>query len=431
MTNSDSFNSSGLEPSKQQSASAPPSRRCTPLSAGAGVIRQSAGAPPSPPLSRPRWESTITATTLGLAIFLLTLSALAFAADTAAPSSPRSVRIREVTTVEGARENSLIGYGLVVGLHNTGDQQQTIFTTQMLANIMRRMGLQVPPTTIMVKNIAAVFVTASLPAFARAGTQMDVVASSVGDAKSLDGGTLLLTSLRGEDGQIYATAQGSLVIGGFSAGSSGVSKQINHPTVGRIANGAIVERDVAPDLHNLATLSLLLREADFANAQLIALRINAEFGRPIATADDSRRIQVACAGQNVPIMLARIQSLPVEISSPTRVVVNEKTGTIVMGRNARLGAVSILQGSLSIDISTVFEVSQPNPLSKTGTTEVVPQTTVNAHDTPTKRIELTEGATVEQLVNGLQAIGASARDVVSILQALKAAGALHAELEVL
>jgi len=366
------------------------------------------------------------------ATLVLAATAFAFATDAdAPPTSSRQVRIREVTTVEGMRDNSLIGYGLVVGLRGTGDQKQTVFTTQMLANLMQRMGLQIAPTAITVKNVAAVFVTAALPPFTRAGTQLDVVVSSIGDAKSLDGGTLLLTSLRGEDGQIYATAQGPLAIGGYSAGNGGVSKQLNHPTVGRIANGGIAERDLAPDLHNLATLALLLREADFANAQLIALRINAEFGRPIAAASDSRRIQISSAGQDVPAMLARIQSLPVEVLSPTRVVVNEKTGTIVMGRDARLGAVSILQGSLSIDITTSFEVSQPNPLSKTGETVVVPQTTVNAKDAPAKRIELNEGATVEQLVNGLQAIGASARDVVSILQALKAAGALQAELEVL
>lgn len=360
---------------------------------------------------------------------LLFSSALAFAAD--APPASRRVRIREITTIEGMRENSVMGYGLVVGLHGTGDQKQTVFTTQMLANVMLRMGMQIPPLGITVKNIAAVFVTSSLPAFTRAGTQMDVVVSSIGDAKSLEGGTLLLTSLRGEDGQIYATAQGPLVIGGYSAGGGGISKQLNHPTVGRIANGAIAERNVAPDLRNLPSLSLLLREADFANAQLIAERINGEFGRPIAAAADSRRVEIASTGQNVPTMLARIQSLPVEVVSPTRVVVNEKTGTIVMGRDARLSAVSILQGSLSIEIATFFEVSQPNPLSKNGETTVIPQTTLSAKDGPTKRIELTEGATVEQLVNGLQAIGASARDVVSILQGLKAAGALQAELEVL
>ena len=359
----------------------------------------------------------------------LLFAAMAFAAEP--PPASRLVRIREVTSVEGVRENSLIGYGLVVGLHGTGDQKQTIFTNQMLTNIMLRLGLQVAPTAITVKNIAAVFVTSSLPAFARSGVQMDVTVSSIGDAKSLEGGTLLLTSLRGEDGQIYATAQGALAIGGYSAGGGGVSKQLNHPTVGRIANGAIAERDLTPDLHDLASLSLLLREADFANAERIALSINVEFGQPIAAAADSRRIQIASAGQNIPSMLARIQSLSVQIVAPTRVVVNEKTGTIVMGRDACLSAASILQGSLAIEISTTFAVSQPAPASKNGTTTVVPETTVATRDGPAKRIELSEGATVEQLVNGLQAIGASARDVVSILQALKAAGALQADLEVL
>lgn len=364
------------------------------------------------------------------ASLLLAVCLPATALDAPPPSS-RQVRIREITTIEGMRDNSLMGYGLVVGLRGTGDQKQTIFTTQMLANVMSRLGMQIVPTGITVKNIAAVFVTSSLPAFTRAGTQMDVVVSSIGDAKSLEGGTLLLTPLRGEDGQIYATAQGPLAVGGYTAGASGVSKQLNHPTVGRIANGGIAERDVAPSLQNLGSLSLLLREADFANAELIAQRINSEFQRPIATVTDSRRIEIASAGRDVPAMLARIQSLPVSVLAPTRVVVNEKTGTIVMGRDARLSAVSVLQGSLSVEITTTFQVSQPNPLSKTGETEVVPQTSVSAKDAPTRRIELSEGATVEQLVNGLQSIGASARDVVSILQALKAAGALQAELEIL
>lgn len=364
------------------------------------------------------------------AILLLAASTLT-SAESLPPSASKLVRIREITSVEGIRENQLMGYGLVVGLRNTGDQQQTIITTQMLANVLLRMGLQVAPTTMTVKNIAAVFVTTSLPPFARAGMQMDVIVSSTGDAKSLEGGTLLLTPLLGEDGRVYATAQGPLVTGGYTAGNGAVLKQVNHPTVGRIANGAIVERNLAPDLRNLTSLALLLHEADFANAQRIAASINTEFGRPIASVTDSRRVEIASAGQNIPAMLARIQSLPVEVIAPTRVAINEKTGTIVMGRDARLSAASILQGSLSIEISTTFEVSQPNPLSKTGETVVVPQTTVNAHEGNLKRIELNEGATVEQLVNGLQAIGASARDVVSILQALKADGALQADLEIL
>jgi flagellar P-ring protein precursor FlgI len=364
-----------------------------------------------------------------ITILLLAISLPLVAAD--ALSSSHQVRIREITTVEGMRENSLMGYGLVVGLRGTGDQKQTVFTMQMLANLMLRMGMQITPGSITVKNIAAVFVTSSLPAFTRAGTQIDVVVSSIGDAKSLEGGTLLLTSLRGEDGQIYATAQGPLAVGGYTTGASGVSKQLNHPTVGRIANGGIAERDLAPSLLNVNSLSLLLREADFSNAGRIAQRINIEFEHPIATVIDSRRVEISSAGRDIPAMLARIQSLLVTVLAPTRVVVNEKTGTIVMGRDARLSAVSILQGSLSIEISTTFEVSQPNPLSKNGETTVVPQSSLSAKDGPTKRIELPEGATVEQLVDGLQSIGATARDVISILQALKAAGALQAELEVL
>lgn len=360
---------------------------------------------------------------------LLAASTFSFAANT--PSAMRQVRIREITSVEGIRENMLMGYGLVVGLHNTGDQKQTILTTQMLSNVLLRMGLQVPPLNVTVKNIAAVFVTASLPPFTRAGTQMDVIVSSSGDAKSLEGGTLLLTPLLGEDGKVYAMAQGPLVTGGYSVGSNGVLKQLNHPTVGRIANGAIAERDLAPDLHKLTSLALLLHEADFGNAQRVAARINTEFGHTVASVTDSRRIEIASAGQDIPALLARIQALRVEVVAPTRVVVNEKTGTIVMGRDARLSAASILQGSLSVEISTVYQVSQPNPLSKTGETVVVPQTTVNANDNAVKRLELNEGATVEQLVNGLQAIGATSRDVISILQALKAAGALEADLEVL
>ncbi len=193
----------------------------------------------------------------------------ACAADAPEAQTPRQVRIREITSVEGVRDNPLIGYGLVVGLRGTGDQKQTIFTNQMLTNVLSRMGMQVAPTSITIKNVAAVFVTASMPPFSRPGTQLDVVVSSIGDAKSLEGGTLLLSPLRGEDGQIYATAQGPMVVGGYSAGGSGVSKQLNHPTVGRIANGAIAERDAAWNMQGVASLSLLLREADFNNAQTI------------------------------------------------------------------------------------------------------------------------------------------------------------------
>lgn len=343
------------------------------------------------------------------------------------------VRIGDIATVEGVRDNPLIGYGLVVGLNGTGDRRQTVFTTQTLSNILLRMGLQVPPGAMRVNNVAAVFVTASLPPFARPGTQLDVTVSSIGDAKSLDGGTLLISPLRAADGQVYATAQGSLTVGGYASGAPGNSKQLNHPTVGRIPAGAIVERDSSVQLSSLEHISLLLREPDFAAADTVADAINREMHAPFAQAIDGRRIELLFGKEHsaaLPSVLARIQAVTVEAQLPAKVIVNERTGTIVLGKNVRLGAVSILHGNLSVEIATELSVSQPNPLAN-GQTTVVPEQKLRTQEGPARRIELVEGATVEQLVNGLQSIGATSRDVVSILQALKAAGALHGELEVL
>ena len=360
-------------------------------------------------------------------IALLLTSALAMAA-TAPP--PHQVLIRDITSVEGVRDNPLIGYGMVVGLNGTGDRRQTVFSTQTLSNILQRMGVQVPPSAVRVNNIAAVFVTASLPPFARPGMRLDVTVSSAGDAKSIEGGLLLLTPLFGPDGQTYAAAQGPLTIGGYTAGASGTTKQVNHPTVGRVANGAIVERDAMVELAKLPRLCLLLRDANFSQAEDVAAAINRDFDRKIATAVDSRRIEIAPSGDRIPALLARVENLSVPIHMKAKVVVNERTGTIVMGKEVRLGAVSILQGSLSIEIATVYEVTQPAPFSG-GQTTVVPQVTTQAEEKPARRVELQEGATVEQLVSGLQAIGATARDVISVLQAIKAAGGLEAELEVI
>ena len=366
------------------------------------------------------------------------LASLLFVALFASAETPvpiaQQVRIRDITTVEGVRDNALIGYGLVVGLNGTGDRRQTIFTTQTLANILQRMGLQVPAASVRVNNIAGVFVTATLPPFARPGTRLDVTVSSVGDAKSLDGGLLLLTPLRAADGQVYAAAQGPLTVGGYSAGGAGNSRQVNHPTVGRVPEGATVERDTSIQLQSLDKISLLLRDSDFSTAATIAAVINQAFAKPVASAIDSRRIELTprlAAADSIPAFLAKVQELSVSVHPAARVVVNERTGTIVMGKDVRLSAVSILHGNLSIEVSTEFKVSQPQPMSRTGDTVVVPQQTVRAQDSPVRRVELSEGATVEQLVSGLQSIGATARDVVSILQALKAAGALQAELEVL
>lgn len=348
-------------------------------------------------------------------------------------SEPVAIKIRDLTNVEGVRENPLIGYGMVVGLTRTGDSQQTVFTTQTLANIMQRMGAQIPAATARVNNVAAVFVTASLPAFARPGTALDVTVSSVGDAKSLEGGLLLLTPLYGADGLVYAAAQGPIAVGGFAAGGAGATKQMNHPTMGRIPAGGRVERSLAFDFNHLAPVSLLLREPDFTTAGEISDAINRDFGHAIASARDGGRVEFdpnATGIVNLTEILARIENLTVDVHRRARVVVNERTGTIVMGKDVRLGAVSILHGGFSVQISTEYSVSQPNALAS-GKTEVVGQTEVQAKDSPTKRLEITEGANIDQLVGGLQNVGATARDVISILQAIKAAGALDADLEVI
>jgi flagellar P-ring protein FlgI len=297
---------------------------------------------------------------------------------------------------------------------------------------MQRMGVQIPAASVSVKNVAAVFVTASLPPFARPGTQIDLTVSSIGDATNLEGGTLLLCALHGADGQVYAEAQGPLTLGGYGASRNGSSKQVNHPTTARIPNGGLVERDTAIDLNKLPRLSILLRDPDFATTRAMAAAINQELGSALAIAVDSRRVELQRnPSQSAPELLARVLGVRVATVTRAKVVVNERTGTVVMGRDVRLGAVSILHGNLTIEITTEYQVSQPNPFSKTGETTVVPQTSIDAKDERAARIELTEGASVEQLVNGLQSMGATARDVVSILQAIKAAGALRAELEVI
>jgi len=295
-----------------------------------------------------------------------------------------------------------------------------------------RMGVQINPTAIRVANVAAVFVTASLPPFARPGTKLDVTVSSIGDAKSLEGGVLLLTSLYGADNQVYALAQGSLTLGGYSAGANGALKTVNHTTVGRVPEGGTVERDASVDLNRLTTIALALRDPDFTAARDIADAINQSFGKTVATAVDSRRVEVSVvqAGGPVPTLISRVQNLSVAIHPAARVVVNERTGTIVMGGDVQLSPVAILHGDLSIEVATVFNVSQPNPYSF-GKTKVVPESEIDAREAAARSVRLEQGASVEELINGLHAIGATAHDIVAILQAIKAAGGLQAELEVL
>lgn len=349
-------------------------------------------------------------------------------------AAARQVRLRDISSFEGVRDNMLIGYGLVAGLKRTGDSQQTFFSTQTLANIMARMGLQIPVSSVQIRNVAAVMVTATLPPFARPGTHVDVTVSSIGDAKSIEGGILLLTPLHASDGQVFAEAQGSLTIAGYTAGTKTNSVVVNQPTVGLISNGAIVERDVSVDLSHMTSVSLLLNDPDFAVSNDAAVAINRTFGQGVAHAIDGSRIAInplGIAPDGIPALLAKIQEITVKIPPVAKVVINERTGTVVLGRDVSLGACSILQGSLAVDITTTYEVSQPNPLSQNGQTTTVPQTNVQAQAGPAQEVGLKEGATVEDLVRGLQAIGASSHDIVAILQAIKAAGALQADLEVI
>jgi flagellar P-ring protein FlgI len=354
---------------------------------------------------------------------------------TAAETAPnRQVMLRDLTTISGVRENALIGYGVVVGLKRTGDSQQTQFTTQTLANVLQRLGVQITPASVQVRNVAAVMVTASLPSFARPGTTFDVTVSSVGDAKSLEGGVLLLTAMHASDGAIYAEAQGPLTLGGYTVGGGGNSKAVNHVTVGRIPSGATVERDASFDLSNLTTVSMVLREPDFTAARDIAAAINQDFGKSVASFVDSRRVDINVAQSgiaSVPLLISRVQNLAILVHPPAKVVMNERTGTIVMGGDVKLSPVSVLHGDLTVQVTTTFAVSQPTPFSKGGKTVVVPQTDLEAKEGPARSIALNEGASVEELINGLHAMGATAHDIVAILQAIKAAGGLQAELEVL
>ncbi|HUA01657.1 MAG TPA: flagellar basal body P-ring protein FlgI [Candidatus Aquilonibacter sp.] len=388
---------------------------------------------PSESFAKPlaRFFRTVGAVLLA-GIALLALPAAAPAAGD--EPAPHLVRLKDISSIEGVRDNPLIGYGLVVGLKGTGDSQQTIFTNQTLGNILNRMGVSVPPTAMLVHNVASVFVTATLPAFAKPGMHIDVTVSSAGDAKSLQGGLLLLSSLNGPDGHTYALAQGPLIVGGYLAGSRNNSKQVNSPTTGIISDGGIIERDTSLNLDGVKTLSLLLRNPDFQTAQDVAGAINQTLGKNLAHAVDSRRIEIAGidpAPQSAALLLAKIEDLTVHVQPAAKVVISERTGTIVMGGDVTISACSILHGNLTINVVTQFEVSQPYPNAPKGTTEVVPQTTVTAGESAAQSIQLKEGSTVEDLVKGLQAIGATPSDVVSIIQAIQADGALNGDLEVM
>jgi len=344
-----------------------------------------------------------------------------------------TARVKDLADIEGVRSNQLIGYGLVVGLNRTGDKvQQNIYAKQTLQNLLERMGISTDAATLKPENIATVLVTATMPPFVRQGSKLDVTVSSIGDARSLQGGTLILTPLKGIDGQIYAIAQGSVSIGGISAGNSGNSVEINHPTVGRVPNGANVERAIPAELAANNQIVLVLRNEDFSTAAKLNEVINTKFGAGTAKALDGRNVEVTLPAKfadNRVGFIAELENLRLTPEKIAKIIINERTGTIVMGSEVRIAAVSISQGGVTVRVGTQYEVVQPNPLSKNGETVVVPTTTVEVKEKNIESVVLPDGATVEEVVRGLRTLGVSARDIISILQAIKSAGAMNAELE--
>ena len=347
--------------------------------------------------------------------------------------SSAASRIKDIAAFEGVRDNQLVGYGLVVGLNGTGDRSQTFFSTQTLANMLLRSGITIDPVQVRVKNIAAVMVTAILPPFVRQGSRLDVTVSSLGDAQSLQGGVLIMTPLTAANGQVYATAQGQVVLGGFSASSVGSRIQSNHPTVGRIPGGGLVEKEVALDLAGKEQLNLVLHRSDFTTATRAVQAMNEAAGGNVARALDGRTISLAVPpayyGRIVEFM-SMIENAKMDVDLPARVVLNEKTGTIVLGKDVKIAEVSIIHGSLSLQVGTIFAISQPEGFSR-GRTVVQLESQVAVNEEKGEAVTLREGASVEEVVRALNDIGAGPRDVIAILQAIKAQGALQAELEII
>lgn len=346
---------------------------------------------------------------------------------------PGGTRLKDMATIEGVRDNQLIGYGLVVGLGGTGDRQQTVFSTQSLSNLLRTMGVNVAPTALRVRNIAAVMTTASLPAFATPGSKIDVTVSSIGDAQSLRGGTLLLTSLKAANGEIYAAAQGPLSIGGISAGRGGTGVQVNHPTVGRIPDGAIVERPAPSVAPNPGGFRLQLRHPDFITAARVSKAIEERFPGVAVLAESSGALQIRMPERfhARPVdFIAALDAIEVETDRRARVVLNERTGTIVIGSRVRIAPVAVLHGSLTVQVVTDYAVSQP-PAFSGGQTAVTPQVDVQIIEEEARPALLAAGASVEELVQALTAIGSTPRDIIAIMQSISAAGALEADLELM
>jgi len=369
---------------------------------------------------------------------LLTAFLVMIALFLQAAVSPLSAtsRIKDLVDFEGIRENQLVGYGLVVGLNGTGDSlRNSPFTRQSLQAMLERLGVNTRDVDLRTDNVAAVMVTANLPPFSTQGTRIDVSVSALGDAESLQGGTLLVTPLHGADGEVYAVGQGSVAVAGFTAQGDAASITRGVPTVGRISNGAIVEREIHFSLEHQRSLRLALRNPDFTTARRIATAINSFTATSVADARDPATVTIDLPREykgTIVKMLTDIEQLRIEPDLTAKVVIDESTGIIVMGRDVRVSTVAIAQGNLTVTITETPQVSQPNPFSETGRTVVVPRTQVTADDESDHKLAvLNEGITLHELVNGLNALGIGPRDMISILQAIKASGALQAEIEVM
>lgn len=350
-----------------------------------------------------------------------------------------AARIKDIAQLHGVRDNQLLGYGIITGLNGTGDDMtKSVFTLQAIYNMMTRHGITIDPDNIddiKIENIAAVMVTGTLPPFAKSGSRMDVQVSSLGDAESLAGGTLLMTPLLGPDGEVYSVAQGPVTVGAFSYGGKAAQVQQNHPTVGRIAGGAIIEKSVPMEIGKNGQLQYQLRDADFTTASNLARSVNKKFGPGTAYADTPGTVQVKVTEpykDNVVDFVASLETLNVQSDTPAKIVINEKTGTIVMGKDVRLSTVAVSHGNLSLIIRDDYNVSQPAPLSG-GQTVVTPETTIDVieDDGELVLLDMEKGVSIGEIANALNAIGATPRDLIAIFQAIKASGSLQGELVVL
>jgi len=358
---------------------------------------------------------------------LLILSLLCFGI-----SDALAARLKDIADIEGVRGNQLFGYGIVVGLNGTGDGKVD-FTLKSVSNLLEKMGIKVPPKDIKVKNVAAVMVTATLPPFVRPGSKIDISLASIGDAKSLQGGTLLLTSLKGADGNVYAVAQGEVSVGGFAITDGGDSAQKNHPTVGLIAAGAYVERSIPFDLFQSKRVRLVLRKPDFTTMTNVVKAINAKMNRPLAVAIDSASVDIPIVGMDVkdPVQLvSTLENINVETDVGAKIVVNERTGTVIVGDHVTIGKVALAHGNLNIVIRSETSISQPNALSD-GQTAAVTNSDVQVGEEKTGLSVVGGEVTLSDMVRALNALGATPRDLISIFQALKKAGALNADIELM